>query len=292
MDKDTLFQKLETVTNLPTLPAILRRLNQAVADPEANAARIAGIIQDDPAMMARILKVVNSAAYSSDGTRVVSLQEAVARLGLRGVQNVALSTSVFQTFSGTRTAVFSCEEFWRHSICVGIGVNILFEHTRENISGSYTPDILHLCGLLHDIGKIIFAHSFQELFAQALERSKSGNIPLFQAEREMLGSDHGEVGAWLAEKWNLSPEVAEAVRWHHDPENAKDEYLDLVRLCHTANYINCLEKIGDGGDNHAPVFIIGVWKRIGLRVKEIRPIVKKIIEQSKQSETLLAIMQN
>lgn len=289
MNRDALFAKLETITNLPTLPAIMKRLTEGVKDPNANAEKIAGIIKDDPAMMARILKVINSAAYGASEP-ITSLQQAVAMMGLRGVQNIALSTSVFETFSRQDERDFNREEFWRHCICVGIAVNVLYNQTMEGLSRRYARDVLHLAGLLHDIGKIIFEHFFHEEFLRCLELSIKENIPLFEAECNVFGANHAEVGAWLATRWNMSEEVAAAVRFHHEPESAPEKYVELVRLCHTANYICCLEKIGDGGDNHAPVFIIGVWKRIGLKVRDIRTMVATILEESKESETLLSIM--
>ena len=289
MNRDSLFAKLETITNLPTLPSIMNRLSEGVRDPNANAEKIAKIIKDDPSMMARVLKVVNSAAYGASEP-VTSLQQAVAMMGLRGVQNIAMSTSVFETFSKKDERDFNREEFWRHCICVGIAVNVLYQQTQENISRRYPRDVLHLAGLLHDIGKIIFEHFFHEEFLQCLEVAVKDSIPLFQAERNIFGADHAEVGAWLAKRWNMTEEIAAAVRFHHQPEEAPEKFVELVRLCHTANYICCLEKIGDGGDNHAPVFIIWVWKRIGLKVRDIRGIVLSILEESKESETLLSIM--
>lgn len=289
MKREFLFGKLSNISDLPTLPAVMNRLAAAVSDPEADADRIAGIIRDDPSMMARILKVVNSAAYGAS-SQIISLQQAVSRLGLRGVQNIALSTSVFQTFAGKGSTSFDREEFWKHSVCVGIGANVLYERTRENLSQRHTRDLLHLAGLLHDIGKIVFEQFFHDDFVKALEIAARDAVPLFQAERSVFGADHCEVGAWLAAKWNLNEEITEAIRWHHEPENAAERHVELVRLCHTANYINCLEKIGDGGDNHAPVFMIGVWKRMGLKVRDIQDIVKAVIEGSEHSETLLAFM--
>lgn len=289
MNRDTLFKELEKITNLPTLPAVMNRLNAAVSDPNADAQHIAAVIKDDPAMMARILKTVNSAAFSSS-EQVVSLQQAVARMGLRGVQNIALSTAVFETFEDKDGAEFSREEFWRHSVCVGFAVNILYQHTMANLSARYPRDILHLAGLLHDIGKIIFENFYHADFMKALELAGTGSMPLFQAERAIFGTDHAEVGEWLARRWNLAPEVAESISHHHEPEEADEKHRDLVRLVHTANYICNLEKIGNSGDNQTPVFILGVWKRLGLKVRDIRDIVRQVIEESKHSETLLSFM--
>lgn len=286
MNREMIFALLEKDANLPTLPAVMHRLTSTVNNPNADAGQVAKIIKDDPAMTARVLKMVNSAAYSG-GENITSIQQAVARMGFVAIKNVALSTSVFSAFNSCKNTVFDREEFWRHSVCVGIGANVLYRHTQETCKLKIPRDVLHLAGLLHDIGKILFESRFHDEFGQAVQQAAAGR-PLFEAEKELLGVDHSEVGAWLGERWNLSREIVEAIRWHHIPEQTEEKYLDLLRLVHTANHIINLEKIGNGGDSASPAFNIGVWRRLGLKVRDIREIVKEIIEESKLSETLMA----
>ena len=114
MDKsDQIFQTLDKIRNLPTLPVVVQQLRKAVADPNSDASRIAKLIQDDPSMMARILKVVNSVLYGAS-VPINSLQMAVSRMGLNAVNNIAMSTSVFSTFSKAQQTDFNREDFWRH----------------------------------------------------------------------------------------------------------------------------------------------------------------------------------
>jgi len=290
MDRaEQIFKKLDQIRDLPTLPAVITKLGAAIRDPNVDAARIAKIIEDDPAMMARILKVVNSVLYKA-AEPINSLQMAVARMGLTAVHNIAMSTSVFSTFGKRGVGDFTPEEFWQHSISTGIATAVLYERTRDTLGRRFGTDVLHLSGLLHDIGKIILAQYYHEEFVAAIEMAKEKEMSLLQAESEVIGIDHAEIGAWLGLKWNLSSEFLQVVRWHHDPESADAEHQSLVMLCHTGNYICNLEKIGYSGDAAAPSFQQKVWINLGLTVKDISQIVDEVLEESKESEIWMSFM--
>ncbi len=287
---DDIIRKLEGIRNLPTLPAIIQKLRNCLLNPNSDAGQVAKIIEDDPAMMLKILKVVNSAFFGSSEP-ITSIRHAVARMGFTSVSNVALSTSVFAAYGRKGEAGFNREEFWRHSISTGIAAEVLYDRCRQNIKSRYNKDVLHLSGLLHDIGKIIFEQYFHEQFLNAVKDCKERNIPLFLMEIEHISADHAQIGAWLGKKWGLSTELQEVIRWHHEPDNANAKYIDLVMLCHTANYICNLEKIGDSGDSTAPAFFHSVWKRLGLEIKDVPTITEQIREESQKSELLLALFE-
>ncbi|MBN1825065.1 MAG: HDOD domain-containing protein [Candidatus Eisenbacteria bacterium] len=285
---EEVFRQLEGVDNLPTLPTVIEELGRTIRDPNSDAKRVSRIIEDDPAIMARILKVVNSAYYGGQEP-ITSVQTAVARMGMRAVNNIALSTAVFSAFGEQEEDGFDREEFWRHSISAGIASVVVYERAQQHMQSRYGKDVLHLAGLLHDIGKIIFDQFFHNEFHEALRVSRDRKIPLNEAEREVLGSDHAEVGAWLGMKWNLSSDILQVIRWHHEPEKTDVENWGLAAVCHTADYICNLEKIGDGG-NAAPGFQKSVWKKLGLAVSDIQDVVEMVGEESKNSEILMAFV--
>lgn len=285
---ETILEQLDKIKDLPTLPLVMQKVSVAVRDPNSDARTVAKLIEDDPAIMARLLKVVNSALYAGQ-VRIESVSQAVARLGMTAVNNVALSTSVFSAFSEQQKGLFDRQEFWRHSISVGIASCVIHDRVASRLSRKYSKENLRLAGLLHDIGKIIMEQYLTETFGQALKDARESERPLFRVERAHIRADHAQIGAWLGIKWALSDDLLQTIRWHHDPAEAPEANREMVALCHIANYICNQQQIGDGGDLKAPELVQTLWKDLGLSIADISSIVDEINEESKKSEILLAL---
>ncbi len=282
--------RLETIRNLPTLPVVLEKARQIMKDPQSDARRLARIIEDDPPMVARILRVVNSPLYAGREP-INSLELAIARLGWNAVNNIALTTAVFSSFGhDAGEGDFNREEFWKHCISTGIVSSVLYEFCKNHISKAYSKDLFHLVGLVHDIGKIVLDQHFHAEFIKALRIREEKKCSLSNAEFEVLGTTHSEVGAWLAEKWNLPAEIIAAIMFHHNPIGADIEYRSLVLLCHSANYICNQQKIGDGGDLIAPALYEETWKKLGLTLYDIVDIIEQAKEEASKSEILMALL--
>ena len=288
MKAEELFARLNQVDDLPTLPVVIEKLRVSMKDPQSDAARFATIVEDDPAISARILRVINSALYA--GTEpIASMQLAIARLGIHALSNIAMSTAVFAAFNGKYKTDFDREGLWQHSICSGIAAAILREHVGSGIAASLDREFIHLAGLLHDIGKIIFDRYFHAELMEALLMAREANSTLSMTEVAVLGASHAQVGAWLGEEWRLSPELLDVIRWHHDPERASDESRDLVRLCHLANGICNQEGLGASGDA-APSIIPETWEALGIPTDEKEDILTRIRQEAEGSEVLRALL--
>lgn len=288
-DPRELWAIFESAEDLPTLPEVAIRLQKMVDDPDSSAKDVAAIIEDDPAIATKVLKVVNSAFYSTGYGEITHLQPAIARLGFIAVINIALSTSIFQAFASSRKPVFDRREFWKHSISVGIIASVLHDYVADEITQPLTRDVVHLAGIVHDMGKILFERYANTEFHQAISSAKTADIPAIKEEARFIGVGHDELGAWLANKWNIGKAVQAAVRWHHDPISCPVEELKpLVKLVHMADYICHNQELGDSG-NPSPSYDHRVREELNLTTERISDLMETVEREAAKSDILLSL---
>ena len=289
-DPHELLDIFASAEDLPTLPEVALRLQQVVNDPKCDAKSVAQIMQDDPAITTKVLKVVNSAFYApSHGGPITELPAAIARLGLNAVTNIALSTSVFQACPQSHHPLFDRREFWRHSVCVGIAASVLHDYCANVIDQRITRDAVHLAGIVHDIGKILFERYANQEFHLAIESARQANIPVIKEECRLIGMGHDEAGAWLAQSWNIDKTIQAVVRWHHEPLACPEEqWQDLVKLVHLADYICHMHNLGDSA-NPSPAYDHRVREQFNLTTEKIGELMGVVEEEVAKSEILLAL---
>ena len=271
--------KLNNIRNLPTLPEVIQKLSSTIHNVNSSATQVAAIIEDDPAIMTRVLKVVNSAFYAGV-ERIDSIQQAVTRIGFTSIYNIALSTSIFSVFP-KKGGGFSRKKFWKHCIGTGIGCNVVYKKLQQYLASRYPKDLLHLVGLIHDIGKIVLDEYFNDEFRPIVAESQKTKKALYILEAQKLGADHAEIGAWLARKWNLSKEVIEVTRHHHDLMGADNE---LSLLCSVADHICYDKEIGNGGNGAGGTVD---WSKFGFKGVNSEEIVAEVTEEAKNSAIFL-----
>ncbi len=198
------------VDALPPLPAVALRVMQVAQNPKSSASDLALVVSSDPGLSARILKIVNSAAYRRT-REISSVKDALVMLGFVQARNVAISGAIAGAYApDAANALFRIDSFWRHSIAVAFRASELAGKSRRlDVPSAFTA------GILHNMGRLAMFYFDPAGLDQAVAETMRSNRPLAEVEAEMLGLDHCEVGGRLAEKWHLPVEVADAIRDHH-----------------------------------------------------------------------------
>jgi len=204
---------------LVSLPDVYVRLKAVLDDPDSNLADVADVVGSDPAMTARLLRLVNS-AYFGLATEIDTVSRAVSLLGTQEVHDLVLGVSVAQTFDGMSNEVMDVYEFWRRSVACAITSRALAE-----VCNVLDSERLFVTGLLHDIGHLLMYQFAPKEAQQAIELAATQDIPLHRAERTLLGVDYAQIGAELMRRWRLPQSLREPIECHLEPERSKDYEL-------------------------------------------------------------------
>jgi HD-like signal output (HDOD) protein len=208
-------QLIDGTVNIPTIPTILVEITAIFDSPDGSAKDAARIIEKDPAIATRALRLVNSSFYGLKNP-VSNINLACSILGLKVIKNLAIQATVLQTFGANQErGEFNTDWLWDHSFKSAVACRLLAEHSV--ITNDFNPDDAYTCGLIHDIGRLIMIDSQSDRFFEALKLSKQNNIPLATAEAKVFGFNHAHVGGLLANRWKLAPNVQAAVMSHHSP---------------------------------------------------------------------------
>lgn len=239
--REDLEQRLRYSHNLlPTLPGIALRIIDLANDPNAEMADIAKIIAMDSALVIRILKVANSPLYSVR-RKSNNLRQAISLLGLNATLSLALGFSLSSPLQGIKRLTLDDSLYWRRSIIAAITSRTLGAQ-----QGFVNQEELFLGGLLQDIGMLVFDSmmptEYGPMVAAARSENKGGQLDherLIETERQMLGTDHAEVGAWLLRHWNMPEYLQWIVAGNHNPAEANipTELVPAVSCVAVSGYI-------------------------------------------------------
>jgi putative nucleotidyltransferase with HDIG domain len=213
MDQDSLQQfRAEVIArkNLPTIPPVLAGIVALIDSDTAGARRLVELIERDQSLTAKLLRLANS-AFFGQSRRVSTVPRAILLLGFSTVRNLALGVKVWEALGGDVTRK-RLEELWAHAIAVAVCAKAMAGRLR-----ACDPDEAFTAGLLHDVGRLVIAVRFRDMYWDAVGGASEADA-VEERERETFGVDHAEVGGWLLEAWALPPIIVEAVRQHHEAE--------------------------------------------------------------------------
>ncbi len=225
VDLETLSIKIARSENLPVLPQVATAVLRMAEDPNSSSRNIEKLIERDPALAAKTLRVANSSYYGL--SNVSTIARAISILGLNTIRSLVISVSYQQMLSGRVTAKnFDKFAFWCHSLGVAtasriIGKMLLPEKSEE----------LYIAGMMHDVGFLVLDRFIPDELDEAIRISRDRGVPVHLVERELYGYDHGDVGGILADKWGLPKTLGAAVRCHHDVSADPDMLFTNSIVC-------------------------------------------------------------
>jgi HD-like signal output (HDOD) protein len=214
------------VAHLPSVPRTYTALVEAAGDPKTDAGVVAGIVENDPAMSTKILQLVNS-AYFGCAQRVASVRQAVNYLGLETLKGLALSAEVFSTLEKTRVPGFVPDLLQRRALLAS-------RLAKKFVADKKRAESAFTAALVAHVGVIVLAMGVPEKLGEAIARAAAAGVGQHEAERELFGVSHAEVGAYLLGVWGLPLSIVEGVAFHHRPGEAPEGDRELIGAVHVA----------------------------------------------------------
>jgi HD-like signal output (HDOD) protein len=232
-------EALRKVGSIATLPEVTVRIIRTVEDPRSSAAQLHQIISHDPALVTRILKVVNSSFYGLPG-QIGSIERAIVLLGLNAVKNIAVAASLGALFRGVKLCdEFTAKDLWTHCVAVATLSRHLAKEMKLPIA-----DEAFLAGMIHDVGILVALQNWPKQVQAVCERVKAENVDFCFTEREIIGIDHQMLGAGLAEQWKFPRSCQLVAGHHHQPALLADSNRLLVTLVFVADTLCCMGQVG------------------------------------------------
>lgn len=222
--------------SVPSLPTLYQQIVQALRSPDVSLSAIGTIVGRDPGMTAKILQLVNSAFFGL-GRPVASPGQAVSFLGLDTIRALVLSVDVFEQFDPKKIRAFRLESLWQHSLSVGTLAKTIA--TAESAIKRIREESL-LAGLLHDIGKLILVANLPHEYDVAQALAVRERMCMVDAQTQVFGCSHPEVGAYLLRIWGIPDEVVEAVAFHHRPSESPADHFTALTAVHAANALEAI----------------------------------------------------
>jgi putative nucleotidyltransferase with HDIG domain len=204
---------------MPAFPKSVQRILELTRDINCSPKELVMVIEKDPVMTMKLLRIINSAYYSFP-KQVTSVNQSVIYLGLNTVKNMALSFAAMGSLPKENAAGYDFQRYLMHSLTTAsLARTLCHKYSQDDAT---SPTDCYIAGLLHDFGKVVFAQFLPSEFKEALALSYDQSISLHVAEQQIIGADHTVVGGMLVEKWQFSKQLIDNIRNHHSDISPDD----------------------------------------------------------------------
>ncbi|MEJ2158785.1 MAG: HDOD domain-containing protein [Desulfobacteraceae bacterium] len=272
LETDDLKKKiLKRIKDLPPMPKVLFKARQVMDDPKSGFKEIAKIIETDQAIAAKVLKVANSAYYGLSGM-VNSIHQATVVLGYETLEQVITMVSS-SSLLGKQLKGYSLNAgvLWRHSLAVALASRIIAKKRAPSLEGDAFS-----VGLIHDAGKLALDGNLQQKKKEVRDFLENKQMSFLKAERHILGFDHTEIAHDLCQKWKLPEDHAEAMRFHHSPEESNNN--QLAHIVHVADYIAKQAEYGTGPAFDCEPLYPSSLEELQLKPQQVEEITEEMID--------------
>jgi len=256
--REALERLFARIGDVACLPAAAERVLRITDNENADADELCEAVQNDPVLVARILRRLNSSYYALS-QKISDLKAAIGLLGLREIRNLALTVFVSRVFDGNAVhGVYNRENLWAHSVGVAVASRLV-----ARVCGLAGCEEAYIAGLLHDIGLILLDQTLPRHFQKLIELLNE-QTPTHVVELQMLAFDHAMLGGFVARRWNFPDSVADAIAFHHQPWCYEGQHKELVNVVAVANYLCSRAGVTSLGVHNCPPPPDEIYRGLGL----------------------------
>jgi len=230
--------KILNIRNLPAIPDMVNEISGLLDEPTTSVNSLGKMISKDQGLVTKILRVANSPLYGLP-RKVSTIEFAIVILGFNQIKNIVLAMTALDILNSNTSKNWNRKDFWLHSVLTAglskkISDDLGFRRSGEAFIG----------GLLHDLGISIINKFFKNDYDKIYSSVMNDGVDILEAETNVIGLTHPEIGQMLAEKWNLPKILSNAILYHHNPSRS-DEYREIAAIIHLADYVTDHVKIGN-----------------------------------------------
>ena len=277
---------LKSIDKLPAFPATLHRVSELVGDPDFAIADLVDVIKYDQSITANILRMCNS-PYFAIRYEVSSLREAVIYLGRENILHVVYTAGTSRFYKKVKGYYWGATKLWEHSV----GVALMSQILAKRIYDREDPR-LFTAGLLHDIGKVVLGEFVHDSFQEIMDLVSNQEYSFLEAEKEVIGINHAELGGEIASLWNFPKEIKDAITYHHRPDLMEEGDDSTPWLIYLADQACMMMGIGGGTDGLAYRGLKEVIDKFGLRQRDLEESIVLLLKDLDKAKELLDLVEN
>lgn len=274
------------INKMPSLPTTVTKIMEICNNPTTSPADLNKVIGLDPVLMAKVMKLINSAYYGLS-QEITSLVRAIIMLGINTVKNLALSTAILGNLGNRKNfQALNMDGFWRHSLGVGVASKMIAK--KRKIDPKKLEEYF-IGGLLHDIGKIPLNNRFAEEYVATMALSDRQRMPLYRAEAESMETDHTGVGLMIGDAWRLGTDIKDCIQYHHSYLEYDGNNKDLLYTVVFANYFANVAELGFSGDRYPEKIDSSVTEFLHISIDYLDEVEDAVIEQIEKARIFLQL---